>query len=305
MAAFSLIFHLLKPGEHIIANEEIYGGSTNYLLTMAKEQSVLADLIDLRDIKSLEKTIKPNTKMVMIETPSNPSLRVLDIKAIADICKDKKITFVVDNTFLSPYNQNPLELGADIVMHSCTKYIGGHSDLIMGAMITSEEELYKKMKTNSILLGCCPGPNDCFLASRGLKTLKLRVECAQNNAMKLAELLEKHPKISEVIYPGLPAHPGHELLKKQSRGFGSMITIKLKDGEKAGKFYNALTLFGHAVSLGGVESLVSLPTKVTHKCLPEELKVKLGITDCVVRLAIGVEDFEDLRDDLLHALEVA
>lgn len=305
MAAFSLIFHLLKPGDHIISNEEIYGGSTNYLLDMAKEQSVLTDLLDLRDLKNLENAIKPITKMVFIETPSNPSLRVLDIQAIADVCKEKKITFVVDNTFMSPYNQNPLLLGANIVMHSCTKYIGGHSDLIMGAMITSDEELYKKMKKNSILLGCCPGPNDCFLASRGLKTLKLRVECAESNAMKLAELLEKHPKISEIIYPGLPTHPGHDLLKKQSKGFGSMITIKLKDGDKAGKFYNALTLFGHAVSLGGVESLVSLPTKVTHRLLPEQLKAKLGITDSVVRLAIGCEDFEDLRDDMLHALEIS
>lgn len=303
MAAFSLAFHILVPGDHVIANEDLYGGTTNFLLELAKDHHVELDCIDLRDLKALESHIKPNTKMVICESPTNPTLRILDLPGICEICKAKKIITLVDNTFMSPLLQNPLTLGADIVMHSCTKYIGGHSDIIMGAVITSNEEVYKKMKKYSGLLGCCPGPHDCFLASRGLKTLHLRVERAEQNAGKLAILLSKHPKVKETLYPGLPTFVGHDLLKKQAKGFGSMITIKLEDSAKAAKFYNALTLFGHAVSLGGVESLVSFPTKITHKSLPEALKAKLGISDNMMRLAIGIEDFEDLKDDLLKALE--
>jgi len=303
MAAFSLVFHLLKPGDHVVANEDLYGGTTNFLLELAKDHGVELDCIDLRDLKALASSLKPNTKMVIGESPTNPTLRILDLPSIIQICKEKKITFMVDNTFMSPLLQNPLELGADIVMHSCTKYIGGHSDIIMGAVITSDDALYLKMKKYSGLLGCCPGPHDCFLASRGLKTLHLRVERAEQNAMKLADILAKHPKVKETMYPGLPNFLGHELLKKQAKGFGSMITIKLESADKGAKFYNALTLFGHAVSLGGVESLVSFPTKITHKSLPEALKIKLGITDTMVRLAIGIEDFEDLKDDLLKALD--
>jgi cystathionine beta-lyase/cystathionine gamma-synthase len=303
MAAFSLVFHLLKPGDHVVANEDLYGGTTNYLLELAKDHGVELDCIDLRDLKALETHIKPNTKMVIGESPTNPTLRILDIPAIVAICKAKKITSMMDNTFMSPMLQNPLELGADIVMHSCTKYIGGHSDIIMGAVITNDEEIYKKMKKYSGLLGCCPGPHDCFLASRGLKTLHLRVERAEQNASKLADILAKHPKVKETMYPGLPSFLGHDLLKKQAKGFGSMITIRLEDAAKAAKFYNALTLFGHAVSLGGVESLVSFPTKITHKSLPEALKAKLGISDNMMRLSIGIEDFDDLKDDLLKALD--
>lgn len=303
MAAFSLIIHMVKSGEHVIANEDLYGGTTNYILDLAKDCGLNIEMVDLRDLKAVEKAVKPNTKLIMAESPTNPTLKILDIKGLVKIAKENKITLAVDNTFMSPANQNPLELGADVVMHSCTKYIGGHSDLIMGAVITNDEELWKKMKRNLHLLGCCPGPHDCFLATRGLKTLQLRVERAQENAMKIADILAKHPKIVETMYPGLPTFPGHQLIKEQAKGFGSMITIKLKDGDQVTKFYNALTLFGHAVSLGGVESLVSLPVKITHKSLPADLKSKLGITESMVRLAIGIEQFEDIRDDLLHALD--
>jgi cystathionine gamma-lyase len=304
MGAVSVVYHYLKPGDHIVTSDDLYGGTTNYLLDLGTEnEGVNVDMVDLRDVKNLVLAINEKTKMVWIESPTNPTLKIVDIIEIAKICKEKKVILVVDNTFFTPYLQNPIELGADIVIHSCTKYIGGHSDLIMGAVITSNDDIYKKLKKNSASLGCCPGPFDCFLASRGIKTLALRVERCQQTALKLAEILNKHPKIDQVLYPGLPTHPGYELNKKQARGFGGMITIKLKDATKANDFYKKLTLFGHAVSLGSVESLVTIPTMVTHKAVPLATREKLGLTDSMVRLSIGVEEFEDLRDDLLHALD--
>ena len=306
LAAVSVVYHTLKPGDCVIANDDLYGGTTNYLLELGTEsEGIKVDFVDLRDLNAVKAAIKPETKLIWAETPTNPTLKVLDLEELGKICKEHKMTLVADNTFFSPYLQNPLDFGADIVVHSCTKFIGGHSDIIMGAVITNNEELYKKMKKNASSLGCCPGPFDCFLASRGLKTMAIRVEKAQENAMKLAEVLAKHPKISKVLYPGLPKHPGHDLIKKHARGFGSMISILLKDATKANEFYKKLTIFGHAVSLGGVESLVSIPVMITHKAVPKELRDKLGLTDSMVRLSIGIEDFEDLRDDLLQALEVA
>jgi len=304
MAAVSVVYHMLKPGDHIVACDDLYGGTTNYLLDIGSEnEGANVTVVDLRDISALAPAINEKTKLVWIETPTNPTLKIIDIAGIAKICKEKKVLLVVDNTFFTPYLQNPLELGADIVIHSCTKYIGGHSDLIMGAVITSHDDAYKKLKKNSMSLGCCPSPFDCFLASRGIKTLALRVERCQQTAFKIAEILAKHAKIDQVLYPGLPTHPGYELNKKQARGFGGMITIKLKDATKANDFYKKLTLFGHAVSLGSVESLVTIPTMVTHKSVPIATREKLGITDSMVRLSIGVEEFEDLRDDLLNALD--
>lgn len=266
-------------------------------------QGVKLDMVDLRDLAVFKAALKPETKLVWIETPTNPTLKIIDIKAIAAVCREKNIILVADNTFFTPFLQNPLDLGATIVIHSCTKYIGGHSDIIMGAVMTNNEDIYKKLKKNASTLGCCPGPFDCFLANRGIKTLALRVSRCQETALKLAELLSKNDKIEAVLYPGLPSHPGYELNKSQSRGFGGMMTLKMKGGaEKAKKFYNSLTLFGHAVSLGSVESLVTIPVMITHKGVPAATREKLGLTESMVRLSIGVEDFEDLRDDLLHAL---
>lgn len=299
------MFHLLQPGDGVISSDDLYGGTTAFLLDVAKNNGGLkVDMLDARDLTKFEAAFKSNTKLVWIETPTNPTLKVLDIQSISRICKAKGATLVVDNTFLSPYLQNPLDLGADIVVHSCTKYIGGHSDLIMGAMITSNEEIYKTLKKVSIMIGCCPGPFDCFLASRGIKTLGLRVERCQENALKLAQFLETHPKVEKVIYPVLKSHPQHDLFMKQARGGGAIVTIKIKGTpEKVNEFYKILTLFGHGVSLGGVESLVSIPVMVTHKAVPAEMKAKLGITDNMVRLSVGVENYEDLRDDLQNALE--
>jgi len=304
MAACNLVTHLLKPGDHIIVSDDLYGGSTAYFLTCAKKNYGLqVDAIDLQDLDVLESTFKPNTKLLWLETPTNPTLKVLDIEAIARICKKKGVICVADNTFLSPYLQNPLSLGADIVTHSCTKFIGGHSDLIMGAVLTSDDKLYDALKTASILTGGCPGPFDSYLATRGLKTLSLRMARCQENALKLAEFLERHPKVEKVIYPGLKSHPGYELLKRQARGSGGVLTIILKGTpEGANKFYENLTLFGRAVSLGGIESLVSLPVMVTHKLVPPDIRAKLGITDTMVRLSVGIEDFKDLKRDVENAL---
>jgi cystathionine gamma-lyase len=305
MAACCLILHLLKPNDHLIASIDLYGGTTNFLNDLApNSQGINVEKIDFCDLASFESAIKPATRMVMIETPTNPTLKVYDLIEIAKICKKHNLIMAVDNTFMSPYLQNPLALGADIVMHSCTKYIGGHADLVMGAVITANDALHTQLRQASILLGPCPSPFDCYLALRGVKTMALRIDASQKNAMQLAELLAKHPKIEECWYPGLASHAGHALMKKQARGFGGMITVKVKGApELAKKLCDSLTLFTHAVSLGGVESLVTIPAMITHKAVPLDVRQKLGITDNMVRLSIGIEDYEDLKDDLLLALE--
>ncbi len=306
MAACNLVCHLLQPGDHVIVSDDLYGGTTAYFLDVAKNTGGLhVDALDLRDVKTLQEAFKPNTKLLWLETPTNPTLKVLDVEAIAKLCKEHSTILVVDNTFLSPYLQNPLELGADIVTHSCTKYISGHSDLIMGAVLTSKEDLYKKLKMAAILIGCCPSPFDSYLALRGIKTLGLRVERCQQTALKVAQFLETHPKVEKVIYPGLKSHPDYELMKKQAKGSGGIVTFKLRGTkDSAIRFYENVVLFGHAVSLGGVESLISLPVMVTHKLVPPEIRAKLGITDNMVRLSIGVEDYEDLKNDISSALEL-
>eukprot|EP01022_Parablepharisma_sp_SALTPOND_P028525 TRINITY_DN71097_c0_g1_i1.p3 TRINITY_DN71097_c0_g1~~TRINITY_DN71097_c0_g1_i1.p3 ORF type:complete len:415 (-),score=40.52 TRINITY_DN71097_c0_g1_i1:1762-3006(-) len=304
MGAVSIVYHLLHPGDHVVACDDLYGTITFYLTDFGKErQGVQIDTVDLRDVKNLQNSLKPNTKLVWIETPTNPTLNVVDIAAVAKICKEKGIMVAVDNTFSTPYLQNPLELGADIVIHSCTKYIGGHSDLMMGAAITNNEDMYKKMRKYVSVLGCCPSALDCFLAMRGLKTLSLRMERSQCSAMKLAELLEKHPKVAKTVYPGLKSHPGHEIMKKQAKGFGGIITLIMKSGTDATTFYKKLTLFGHAVSLGNVGSLVTIPLMATHSDVPLEIRTKLGIDETMVRLSIGIEEFDDLRDDIMKALD--
>lgn len=305
MAACDLVCRLMKPGDHIIVSDDLYGGCTGYFLNIAKDNGGLnVDAIDLRDLKVIEATFKSNTKLVWVETPTNPTLKIIDIEGISKLCKAHNAILAVDNTFMTPFLQSPLKLGADIVIHSCTKYIGGHSDIIMGAVLTSDDKIYEVLRKAATFTGGCPGPFDCYLATRGLKTLGLRVSRSQESAMKLAELLENHPKVEKVLYPGLKSHPGYELSKKQTRGTGSMISVFIKGGSKAANtFYNNLVLFGHAVSLGGVESLVSLPVMVTHKPVPPEIREKLGITDNMVRLSVGIEDYEDLKNDITHALD--
>ncbi len=303
MGAVSIVYHLLSPGDHVVSGDDLYGTISHYVSEFGKlHQGIDMEMRDLRDFHALTKAIKPNTKLVWLETPSNPTLNVTDISEVAKICKAKNILLAVDNTFCTPYLQNPLELGADIVVHSCTKFIAGHSDLMMGAVITNSEDLFKRMKKNTSVLGCCPSAMDCFLALRGLKTLALRVERAQSTASRLAEIVEKNPKLMKVFYPGLKSNPGYETHKRQARGPGAIITLIFHSGEAARTFYGKLKLFGHAVSLGSVGSLVTIPVLATHSDVPLELRTRLGITEAMVRLSVGIEDFEDLRDDVLAAL---
>ncbi len=305
MSACCLVMHLFKTGEHVIVCQDVYGGVRKYMEDMATNcEGLNIDFADLSSPENLTKLVKPNTRAVWVETVTNPLLRVNDIVALAKICHDKHILLIVDNTFLSPYLQNPLSLGASIVVHSCTAYIGGHDDILMGAIMTSDSTIYSQLMRNSILLGHCPGPLDCYLVLRGVKTLSVRMDEAQSNAQTLATVLAKHPKVEQCVYPGLDTHPGHSTLKKEARGFGAVIALKVKGGaEAAKKFCSALSLFTHAVSVGGVESLVTIPALTTHKDMTAETRKALGIGENLVRLSIGLEDEEDLKADLLHALD--
>lgn len=307
MAALTTILHILPSGSHMIAADDLYGGTTNYLNEIApKTQNIEVSKFDIDHPEEAEKLFKENTKIVFIETPTNPSLKILDIEFFGKMCKAHKALLVVDNTFMSPYLQNPLNLGADIVMHSGTKYIGGHSDLLMGVIVTNQESIYNDLLKVEKLLGTMSNPFDCYLAFRGLKTLKVRMDACEANAIKIADLLKSHPKVEKVLYCGLPEHPGYNIMKKQSRGFGAMITFYIKGNlENTKKFCSELKLFGNAVSLGAVESLVHAPIIITHKNVPEAMKKKLGITETMIRLAIGMEGFEDLKADLLNALDKA
>jgi len=260
--------------------------------------------VDLTNPNALKEAINQETKMVWLETPTNPTLKLLDIKAICEEAHKLNIFVVVDNTFMSPYFQSPISLGADIVVHSVTKYINGHSDVVMGVLATNSEDLYTRLKFLQNSIGAVPSPFDCYLALRGIKTLAIRMKQHTINAMQVATFLEKHPKIDKVIYPGLPSHPQHELAKRQMTGFGGMITFFLHGGiTESRAFLENLKLFALAESLGAVESLAEHPAIMTHASVPSEQRVKLGISDSLIRLSIGIEDVEDIIGDLSNALD--
>ncbi len=257
----------------------------------------------MTNIENLKKAIKKNTKIIWIETPTNPLLKLIDIKEVTELAKQHKILTVVDNTFMSPYFQKPLPLGADIVVHSTTKYLNGHSDVVGGAIVTNDEKIYEELKFLQNAIGAVPGPFDSWLVLRGIKTLHVRMEQHEENAKKVAEFLEKHPKVEKVIYPGLKSHPQHELAKKQMSGFGGMISFKIKGNlEDAKQFLKKTKIFSLAESLGGVESLIEHPAIMTHASLPKDVREKLGISDGLIRLSVGIEDIEDLISDLDNAL---
>ncbi len=305
MAAEStIVFSLLKSGDHIIAFDDLYGGTKRLFNRVLNNYNIETSYIDLTDLSNLRDSIKPNTKMIWVETPTNPLMKLCDIHEISKIAKEHSIIVVVDNTFMTPYFQKPLELGADIVVHSCTKYISGHSDVVAGAIITNNEEIYRKIKFNQNAIGAVPSPFDCYLLIRGLKTLHIRMERHEYNAKVIASFLSSHPKVERVLYPGLETHPQHNLAKKQMTGFGGMISFYLKaDLSGAKRFLSNLKVFLLAESLGGVESLVNHPAKMTHASIPEEERNRLGITDNLIRLSVGIEDVEDLIGDLENALE--
>ena len=304
MSAISTITQMLNAGDHIICSDDVYGGTFRLFDKVLKKFNLEFDFIDLTSLQSLERYIKNTTKLVWLESPSNPLLKLIDIEATARIAKSRGIVTVVDNTFATPFFQKPLKLGADIVMHSTTKYLNGHSDVIGGALVINDQELYDKLQFLQNAAGGVPGPFDCFLVLRGIKTLAIRMERHAGNALKIAQFLESHPKVRKVIYPGLSSHPQHELAKRQMTGFGGIVTFFIKGGlEAARRFLERVKVFSLAESLGGVESLIEHPAIMTHASLPKEIREKIGISDELIRVSVGIENVDDLIDDLKNALE--
>ncbi|HZF97290.1 MAG TPA: cystathionine gamma-synthase [Pseudoxanthomonas sp.] len=304
MAATSTVLELLDSGSHIVAMDDLYGG-TYRLFERVRRRSAGLDFsfVDLTDLAAFEAAIRPDTRMVWIETPTNPMLKIVDIQAVANIAHRHGLKVVVDNTFASPILQRPLELGADLVLHSATKYLNGHSDMVGGMVVVGDDELAERMAFLQNSIGAVQGPFDSFLALRGLKTLHLRMKAHCENAMVLAQWLETHPAIEKTIYPGLPSHSQHELAKRQMDGFGGIISVVLKGGFEAAKHMCENTrLFTLAESLGGVESLINHPAVMTHASVPVERRGSLGIADNLIRLSVGIEDQGDLKADLQHAL---
>ena len=307
LAATSTLLDLFDSGDHIVAGDDLYGGTVR-LFERVRRRSAGLDFtfVDLSDLDALEKSIRPNTKMIWVETPSNPLLKLVDLQAIAEFAHKKGLLAVADNTFASPYIQQPISFGFDVVMHSATKYLNGHSDIVGGILVARDKELGDQLAYLQNAVGAVAGPFDSFLALRGLKTLHLRMERHSANALQLAQWLENQSAIEKVIYPGLTSHPQHELAKKQMNGFGGMLTVFLRGGlEPARKFLESVRIFALAESLGGVESLIEHPAIMTHASIPPDRRAALGISDGLVRISVGVEDIEDLQQDLEQALHAA
>ncbi len=304
MGATDAVIRLLNPGDEVITSNDLYGGSYRMFTKVYERFGIKFHFIDLTDAKNAEAYVNSKTKMFWLETPSNPLMRIIDIEACAKIAKKNNSIVAVDNTFASPYLQNPLELGADIVMHSVTKYLGGHSDVIMGALAVNDEKLYQDLAFIANSCGAVPGPQDSFLVLRGIKTLHLRMERHCQNGKKIAEYLKGHSKVGKVYWPGFADHPNHAIAKKQMRDFGGMLSFTLKNDslETATKLMENVELFSLAESLGGVESLINHPASMTHASIPKEERMKNGLTDSLIRLSVGVEDAEDLLADLEQAL---
>ena len=304
LAATDCILRSFKAGDEIIAMDDLYGGTYRMFTRIYKDSGIKFHFLDMNDIEKFKSLINENTKLVWVETPTNPLMKLADIEEIAKITKQKSILFAVDNTFATPYLQKPLDLGADIVMHSATKYLGGHSDVIAGALIVKDETLGNQLHFQQFATGATLGPMDSFLVLRGIKTLHLRMQRHCENGEKIAAFLNVHPKIKTVYYPGLKNHPFHEIAKKQMNGFGGMVSFIFVSGKKEDSiaFLEKLKLFTLAESLGGVESLANHPALMTHASIPEEKRKEVGITDDLVRLSVGVEDIEDLIADLEQAL---
>jgi cystathionine beta-lyase/cystathionine gamma-synthase len=297
MAAVSAVIKLLSSGDHVVCSDDVYGGTFRLFDKIYKNFGIDFSFVDTSNIKNIEKAVTKKTKMIWIETPTNPTLKVTDIRAAAEISAKINSMLTVDNTFMSPYFQNPLAIGADIALHSTTKYIAGHSDLVGGTIVTSDSDLAERLHFVQNAAGAVPGPMDCFLTLRGIKTLHLRMERHEYNAAGIFAYL-KSKKGIRIYYPGDPDHPGHETQKKQSGGFGAMISFDLGSLDKAKKFMSKLEIFTIAESLGGVESLVEHPAIMTHASVPPENRAKLGITDGFIRLSVGIEDLDDLIEDL-------
>ncbi|ASS66631.1 MULTISPECIES: aminotransferase class I/II-fold pyridoxal phosphate-dependent enzyme [unclassified Paenibacillus] len=305
MAALQTIFAMFSQGDHLIVSLDLYGGTYRLLERIMSRFGVTTSYIDTNDIEGMEKLRRPETKAVLIETPTNPLMMVTDIKAACDWAKDKGLLTIVDNTLLTPFFQRPLELGADIVIHSATKYLGGHNDVLAGLIVTKGEELSKEMGILHNSIGAVLGPQDSWLLMRGMKTLALRMERHQYNATRLAEYLQGHPAVSEVFYPGLKDHPGHEIQNRQSSGNTGIFSFKVKDARCVEPILRHIKLIAFAESLGGVESLMTYPAVQTHADIPEEIRRAVGVDDRLLRFSVGIEHADDLIDDLGQALEAA
>lgn len=305
MAALDTMSKLLSAGDHVVCGEGVYGGSYRLFDQVTRRFGVDFTFVDSSDLDAIEGAIRPQTRLIHVETPTNPMMRLTDLRAAAEIAHRADAWLSVDNTFASPYNQRPLELGADIVVHSTTKYINGHSDIVGGLIVVSNGDLHDRLRYLQNTAGAVPGPWDCWLALRGTKTLHLRMRAHNENGQRIAEWLEQHPKVERVHYPGLASHPQHGLAREQMDGFTGMVSIELGSAERARRLVESVRIFSLAESLGGVESLIGHPALMTHASVPPERRQAMGITDSLVRLSCGVEDGDDLLEDLEQALSQA
>ena len=306
LAAIDAVIKMLKPGDEVISTNDLYGGSYRIFTTIFEKYGIKFHFVNMLDVKNIEEKINDNTKLIWVETPTNPMLNIIDVKKVCDLARENKIMVGVDNTFATPYLQNPLELGADVVMHSVTKYLGGHSDVIMGALVTNDDKIAEEIYRIQNSSGAVCGPMDSFLVLRGIKTLHLRMERHCENGEKIANFLNNHPLIDTVYWPGLESHPNHEIAKNQMKDFGGMLSFNLvgDDLETAKKVVSKTELFTLAESLGGVESLIGHPSTMTHASIPKAERIKSGVVDSLIRLSVGIEDVEDLINDLKNALVV-
>jgi cystathionine beta-lyase len=304
LAAIDCIIKMLNPGDEVISTNDLYGGSYRIFNTIFAKYGIVFHFVDMQNPANVEALVNENTKLIWVETPTNPMMNIIDIEAMAQIAKSAKALLCVDNTFATPYLQNPLDLGADFVMHSVTKYLGGHSDVVMGALVCNDDALANEMYRIQNSSGAVTAPMDSFLVLRGIKTLHLRVQRHCENGIQIANYLQQHPKVAKVYWPGFETHPNHDVAKKQMRGFGGMISFTLKGDrlEDALAFVKNVEIFALAESLGGVESLIGHPATMTHASIPKEVREKSGVVDSLIRLSVGIEDAQDLIEDLDQAL---
>jgi len=304
MAAEATVLELYGPGDHLVVHDDLYGGTYRLLVNVTQRHGVDVEFVNLRDLDLLRKAIRPNTKGIWTETPTNPLMNILDLQAIAEIAHEHNILTICDNTFLSPYFQRPLELGIDVVLHSTTKYINGHSDVVGGAIVVNDSKTAERIKFLQNAMGTCAGPLDCFLVLRGVKTLGVRMEAHNRNALTVARWLESHPKVQSVLHPGLDSHPQHNLAQKQMSGYGGTFSFCVSGGEKeVFRLLAAVKLFTLAESLGGVESLIEHPWSMTHVSMPEAVRESMGITRNMVRISVGIEHIDDQIEDLAQAFD--
>jgi cystathionine beta-lyase/cystathionine gamma-synthase len=303
MAAISSLLHLFRPGDHLLVSNDLYGGTYRLFVKHWADYGLDFTFNDPSDSQGFLRGITGKTRAIFIETPTNPLMKIVDLAAVVGAAKQRGLLVIVDNTFFTPYLQRPLEFGADIVVHSATKYIGGHNDVVAGLLVTADAELGERLAFIQNAAGAILGPQDSWLLLRGIKTLGARLEWSQRTALRLARFLSKHPAVTRVFYPGLPDHPGHDLCKRQARGFGAMLSFEVKSAAAVGDVLTRLRLISYAESLGGVESLITYPETQTHTDIPVDARRRLGISDCLLRLSVGLEDYTDLRADLNQALK--